>query len=293
MRENLWISEEAATQPKQNTPLAFPQEIHRNFQVSTGQTSHFYIPHKPYNPCVTRSNLVIGEQNTSRMTDAEPSLIVPPFPPPGYPQIGYEPFNLTPEEIEAAWNLPVSRESKEPRCSEYFAGKFSGVFDLYPQVNLTTPIGTVNRIDFIGIEKAATVTAPIGFEMKGADTCGMDNFGDFGNALAQCIDYSKSTIASGAPLHLVGSELRFVFLFPCPFWVYETDNRTRKLTQAHMWAQGELKLAAKFGVGAVTHVTRKRDWAFILGGHPAYWKSTGFTPLGLNHRKGSHWGSGR
>lgn len=181
----------------------------------------------------------------------------------------------------------------EDKVSAYFREAFSPSFTLYPEVMMRMHNSDRIRIDFIGIDKTGKWDGPIGFELKRGSLLA-DDFSDFSNALAQSIDYSRSVIESDLDQkRWYGRNPRYVFMFHCPYRIYETQNNQVAMTQRDWWAQGEIKLAGKYGTGAAHFSETKKDWGLFLGGHPAYWLSSGPTFLGMKHAVGEKSGSDR
>lgn len=210
-----------------------------------------------------------------------------------FPPLGQEPFNLVPDDLtdaEAYPQLPTA----EKEIRTYFEALAEPTFTLYPEVFMRTPGGDRIRIDYVGREKTGTVKGLVGFEMK-SGTVGSAGFTDFSAAIAQSIDYSKARITSDLvdQSDWFGTTLKYVFQFPCPYRIYEFENSKTVMRRADMWAQGALKVAGKFGVGAIGYVPSHRDWGCILAGHAAFWMKTGPTDLALRHAKRNQAGSGR
>jgi hypothetical protein len=212
---------------------------------------------------------------------------------PAKPLCGDEPFNLSPSEILDAWGQPQppATEAETSKCFERIVGP---TFDLVPQVWLRAPCGQRLRIDYVGAEKGGKWPSLFGFELKNGSR-EAENFTEFSTALAQAQDYSQCRIESDifGRSEWFSKYLRHVFLFPCPYVVYEQDNHRYRLSAADFWAQGAGKLAAKSGVGVMSYIPRRRDWGMFLAGHPAYWLKTGVTHLGQRHAVGERLASAR
>lgn len=207
-----------------------------------------------------------------------------------FPAIGEEPFNLTDDELWAAWQDP-NQKTPEAEVSKHFERIFGGTFDLYPQVWMRDPNGSRYRIDYVGREKTGTWQGLVGFELKHGGLCS-GSYTDFSAALSQSIDSSRSVINSDTfGTDWFSKQLRFVFLFPCMFNIYEADPATDGITVRDWQARGALKLAGKYGVGAI--VRRQHDWVFTLAGHPAYRLNSGPTSLGIKHAIGTRGGSAK
>jgi hypothetical protein len=205
-----------------------------------------------------------------------------------FPPIGEEPFNLDPYELKRVWGGELP--SSEKATTDIFTEVIGRTFKLLPQVRLRHYTGVGMRIDFIGLDRTRAVAEPIGFEMKTGDL-GDRDFRKFTHSIRQSIDYAKSTIEDSRCAVWSGKPLRFVFQFPCPYQVYENDNRMWRLDQRDLWAQGVLKLATESAVGAMCYVPRRRDWGMFLGGHPAWWVKGGPTHLAKIHSRAKNVGS--
>lgn len=206
-----------------------------------------------------------------------------------FPEIGKEPFNLSDEELAEAWEAsppPVT----EDEVTERFQAIFSPQFKLIPQVWLSHPSGKSLRIDFVGMDKSRTVADPVGFELK-RGRINEDNFSRFTDAVKQAIDYSQCTISDHRATTWRGAPLRLSFVFPCPYHIYENDNNRYRTSYRDLWAQGALKQASGFGVGAIQYVPRRKQWGAFLAGQPAWWQKAGFTDLATKHNRASRVGS--
>lgn len=210
-----------------------------------------------------------------------------------FPETGEEIFNLSPQELQEAWGqctLP-SDERETRKCFEKIA---SARFELYPEIQIRMPFARPIRIDYIGLDRSGQVQGTIGFEIKSPKVI-VENYNDFSSAIAQAVDYSKGIIQTGIAQHQELHERmpRWVFVFPCPYRVYEFRNGSVALTQRDHWAQGTLKLSGLFGVGAIHYDPKQADWGCFLAGHPAFWMKTGPTYLATRHSKSGTLGSGR
>jgi hypothetical protein len=205
-----------------------------------------------------------------------------------YPTFDAEPFILSDDELREAWGDDPPKAERE--VVEAFSRLMSPTFKLHHEVNLKHYSGAPLRIDFVGLDRQRRIEQPIGFELKrgGMES---DDFSTFTHAVRQATDYAKSTIQDDRARVWVGAPLRFVFVFPCPYLIYENDNRRTKTSYRDLWAQGVLKLSTEAGVGAISRVPRKHDWGFFLAGHPAWWLSSGPTPLALSHARSKNVGS--
>lgn len=207
-----------------------------------------------------------------------------------FPKAGAEPFNLSEEEMLEVWGEDIPKtEADTEKAFESIVGQY---FSLYPQVRLSHPSGANLRIDYIGFDRRSSIDGPIGFELRRA-TIGSNESSAFTHAVRQSVDYARSTISDPRTTRCAGMSPRFVFVFPCPYQIYERDNRKWKSTYRDLWAQGVLKLTTESAVGAMGYVPRRKDWGLFLAGHPAWWLKSGPTQLALNHSRVKHVGSAR
>jgi hypothetical protein len=222
------------------------------------------------------------------MAIAQPTIITPAVQPHKFPTYDADPFILSDDELREAWGADPPKAERE--VVERFKAIMSPTFKLVHEVNLTHSSGTPLRIDFVGLDRQRRIEQPIGFELKrgGLES---EDFSDFTHAVRQATDYSKSTIQDHRANVWVGAPLRFVFVFPCPYLIYEHDNRRTKCSYRDLWAQGALKLSTESGVGAISWIPRKHDWGFFLAGHPAWWLSSGPTSLAFAHARAKNVGS--
>lgn len=184
----------------------------------------------------------------------------------------------------------------EKKYSSQFVEIFSPKFDLFPQVYMRHPVvGPDIIVDFVGFYKDDSVLGPIGFEIKDpARWDGRDgHFTGFTSSLAQCMDYQDRLINSQfdmtAYAQHFNSRLRYTFLFPvAPTLAYnfEADESPRS-----NMSMGALKLAGKFGVGAICKA--KFDWLMTLGGCHAFSLSKGPTDLFYKHAVATRTGSAK
>lgn len=183
--------------------------------------------------------------------------------------------------------------SNEKEIEEYFDSIAIPRFKLYNQIWLRHSNGQRFKIDRVAFDRSGEIQGPIGFEFKDTGVI-TGEFGDFSKAVAQSIDYAHCRIESDLvpASDWFGKNLRYVFVFPCPYSVYELQNNPQT-GQRDLWTQGALKLSGKYGVGAVAWVEKKQDWVCLLGGHPAYWISGGATHLGKKHCQRDKMGSSR
>lgn len=211
------------------------------------------------------------------------------FPSHKFPALGEEPFNLTPEEMAVAWGSSEQPES-EAATAPLFEGIIKPSFKFVKEVWMRHFTGARLRIDYVAFDRSGQIPDPIGFELKKGRAVA-DDFSGFTHAVRQSIDYSKSTIQDSRAQRCNGASLRYVFVFPCPYQIYEHDNSRWRTSYRDLWAQGILKLATESGVGAMGYVPRKKDWGLFLGGHPAWWLKSGPTELAKNHSRAKNVGS--
>jgi hypothetical protein len=206
-----------------------------------------------------------------------------------FPDPGKEPFALSEEEMLEAWGafIPPQAENETSAIFEQVMGEY---FHLRSEVWLKHLDGSSLRIDYVGFDKRKAIIEPIGFEVK-RGRISEDDFSKFTQSIRQAVDYSRCVISDQRATVANGKPLRFVFLFPCPYQIYENDNNRWHTGYRDLWAQGVLKLASESGVGAMGQIPRKREWAMFLGGHPAWWKTAGFTDLALRHARARKLGS--
>lgn len=180
----------------------------------------------------------------------------------------------------------------ESEISAEFIALTSPYFRLFPEVYLLHPARGRLRIDFIGQPTCGRWQGNIGFELKHGGI-GDSKFSDWSNALAQCVDYSQSRIISDkiGGEDWFGHSLKYVFIFPCPFRIWRRPEPDED--RQHAWARGQVRLAGKFGVGAIEFDDERQDWVFTLGGEPAFWLLKGPTTLGLKHAVGERIGADR
>jgi len=190
----------------------------------------------------------------------------------------------------------------EKKYSDQFVELFSPHFDLFPAVHMRHPVaGNDLVIDFIGFQKNQEIIGPIGFEIKDPMRWGGNSgrFGTFTDALAQSIDYQQRVINSqfkdSKYALYFNSRIRYTFLFPVESsWGYHFDRTeltANRLDHANDWAAGALRLSGKYGVGAACKT--KYDWVLTLGCHPAFWLSSGPTPLFYKHAVNTRTGSAK
>tara|TARA_R110000868_G_scaffold36610_2_gene129818 strand:- start:2 stop:562 length:561 start_codon:yes stop_codon:yes gene_type:complete len=184
----------------------------------------------------------------------------------------------------------------EKEYSRKFVELFSPHFNLFPSVYMRHPIaGSDLIIDFVGFSRNESVLGPIGFEIK--DPLRWDSstghFRGFTSALAQCMDYQNRLINSQFKdteyTQFFNTRLRYTFLFPVdPKWAYQFE--LDESISSNM-AQGALKLAGKFGVGAVCEA--KYDWLMTLGGCHAFSLKNGPNDLFYKHAVATRTGSSK
>lgn len=174
----------------------------------------------------------------------------------------------------------------EAAISEWFTGVASPFFDLYPQCVMRQPVaGQAGRIDFIGFEKTGAFVGPLGFEVKDPQRWGTDGkFTAFSSAVAQCMDYQQMLIAQqfSDPEHtkFFGTRLRFTFLVPVDeTWAWSLRSGESIYSR---WAQGQLRLAGKYGVGS-GFVEQHRGLMLTLGTETCFSADNGVSPLMVKH----------
>ena len=180
----------------------------------------------------------------------------------------------------------------ESEISKEFTALMSPYFILYPEVQLIHPSKGRLRIDFIGQPTCGRWQGNMGFELKHGGI-GDGKFSSWSNAVAQCIDYSQSRIVSDkiGGEDWFGHTLKYVFLFPCPFRVWRRPEPDED--RQHAWVRGQVRLAGKFGVGAIEEDPERDDWVFTLGAEAAFWLKKGPTFLGTKHAVGERIGADR
>lgn len=156
-----------------------------------------------------------------------------------YPELGTEPFNIDPDEMMEVWkqDKPPDGEKEMRQCFERIAGQS---FELVSEVYLRHPNADRLRIDYVGREKTGAIQGLIGFELKSAAVA-TEAFGGWCDAVAQAVDYSKSRIESdfaGDKKDWFGRSLKWVFMFPCPYQIYEQANHSGATATRDLWAQG-------------------------------------------------------
>lgn len=180
----------------------------------------------------------------------------------------------------------------EAEVSAEFVALMSPYFRLYPEVVMMHPTKGRIRIDFVGQPTCGRWQGNFGFELKHG-AIGDGNFSKWSNALAQCIDYAQSRIISDkiGGEEWFGKTLKYVFIYPCTFkiWQHVQPDDDKQ----HQWARGQVRLAGKFGVGAIEFDSGKNDWVFTLGAEAAFWLKQGPTNLGLKHAVGERIGADR
>lgn len=193
--------------------------------------------------------------------------------------------------VEESFLSTPSPTENEVEVSKHFEATYGQRFELFPEIWMRNNGGYRLRIDYIGFDKSKQVSGAIGFELKhGVLKSG--NFSQFSNAMAQCIDYSQSRIETQLTGHpeAYGWYPRFVFMHPAPFCIYEFRTLGSK-NMRDIFAQGQMKLAAKYGVGGSYYDEVTRDWGLFIGGHIAHWMNSGPTQLMVKHaisgRKGA------
>lgn len=209
-----------------------------------------------------------------------------------FPEVGGEPFNLSDEELCEAWGVVPDNQAPEEITSKLFRSIVEPSFTLRSEVWLKHHTGNSLRIDYVGFDRTRKIDGPIGFEIKRAGIS-TDDFSSFSNSLRQAQDYADCVISDSRATVWRGHSLRYVFMFPCPYQIYEADNRKWRTSYRDLWAQGALKIASQSGVGAMGYVPRKRDWGMFLGGHPAWWMKSGPTHLMLSHKRAEKIGGDR
>jgi hypothetical protein len=190
----------------------------------------------------------------------------------------------------------ASPPETEKQIAEYFDAQFGEQFEICREVWLKDPLARRLRIDRVLKERQGRVGGLWGVELKRLPQAN-DGFTCFTTSLAQAVDESQSRVESdvfGADnADWFGHLLRFTFIFPCPFRTYEFELAGEPVGIGESWAQGALKLAAKFGVGAISYSTRRHDWGFFLAGHAIYWLREGPTDLAHKHAVALRRGSNR
>lgn len=185
----------------------------------------------------------------------------------------------------------------EKAISAQFVEAFSGRFDLYEECWLRHPLaGNAMRIDFIGFDKKQEILGPIGFEIK--DPARWDGHGGhyntFTKSLAQCMDYQQCLINSQfkneCHAAYFGKRLRFTFLFKVSPRMGSRNEQDGSIVS--LWAEGQLKLAASYGVG-VAYMDQYESWTLSLGGHRAFSVKSGARDLILKHTVAERAGSAR
>jgi hypothetical protein len=186
-----------------------------------------------------------------------------------------------------------SPPESEKEIAAYFDAQFGGQFEIYREVWLKDPTFRRLRVDRILKERQGRVGGLWAVELK-RPLRDSDSFTCFTRSLAQAMDETQSRIESDVfGTDWFGRQLRFAFVFPCGFHIYEFEAIGTSISIGDSWAQGALKLAGKFGVGAISYSHRRRDWGFFLSGHPAYWLREGPTELAQKHAVAIRRGSAR
>ena len=164
----------------------------------------------------------------------------------------------------------VPKPKSEREITEEFVTLMSPRFELWPQVSMKHALGgSCKRIDFVGRERAGNYQGFIGFELKRGQ---YDNFRCFTLAVKQAMDYMHCAIQSDFidVKDVFSRRLRHAFVFPCPFFVHDSDN------DIDWKAKGVTHLAGRYGVGVIEKRNGyQRGYELILAGHTVYEISTG------------------